>query len=177
MVKQFVLSFPIICLLAGIASCADEPKVVESKNKRVQVTLPSGWDSATLPNVSDRLIQARCPGKNAFVIVVAEPKQDLKHNSVKEYAETMQKLKAGKKTIEDRTVSEPKALKINGQDALQFEVRGTLKNVKLTYLETYIDLPAHWTCVTNWTTPSHWDEAQDDFRAIYESLRELPKSR
>jgi hypothetical protein len=176
MVKQFFVVFALACLWGCIASAADDAKVVQSKDKRIQITLPDGWESTSLPGITDRWIQAKSTDKTAFVIVLSEAKGDLKIKSVKEYMDVIMKAQRGKKILEDRTESEPKKLKINGADAIQLEVRGTSKNVNLAYLETFIEFQNRWCHVTTWTVPSNWDECQADFRAIYESLKEVPKS-
>ncbi|HEV2972205.1 MAG TPA: hypothetical protein VGY55_19685 [Pirellulales bacterium] len=170
------MAIPALLFLGCIASGADDSKVLQSKDKRVQIILPEGWETTVLAGVLERHIQAKSPDKGAFLVVISEPKGDLKFKSLREYADATMRMAREKKKIEDRTETGPKELKINGADAIQYEVSGTTKNVKVRFLDTYIETTTRWNQVNTWTTPSHWDETQDDFRAIYQSLTEQPKS-
>jgi hypothetical protein len=173
--KPFLWVSLAICLAGCTPPAANVPQIVQSKDKRVEATLPRGWETAALLGASDRFIQGKCSAKNAYVEVVHEPKQDFNHKSVREYAKVILGIQGKRSKLANRTVSPQKELKVSGADAVQFEVRGTLNNVNVVYLETFIETPSYWTHVSEWTTPSHWNDVQDDFRAIYESLAEVPK--
>jgi hypothetical protein len=170
LVTLVVLSLLLGCVKSDSAQKKTSTGPVQSKDKLVEVTLPDGWETATLPSAFAR-IQARCAEKNAFCIVISESKEDFNHKSIKEYADTILQIEEKQTKMADRTVSGPKAVKVNGADALQYEVRGTFKNLKLCYLKTFMETPTRWNQVMCWTTPSNWELAQDDFRKINESLK------
>jgi hypothetical protein len=166
-----------VCVVARAVVRDDQsPTTVSSPNHRVQITLPKGWKTAVLPGASEEFLQAKCPAKNACVMVIGEAKQDFKHQSLLQYARSILAQQKAKSKLIDRTYLEPKELKISGANAIQVQVRGSLKNVNLVYLDTFIETATGWNQVLCWTLPSCWDECQDDFRAILESLTELPNA-
>ena len=163
------LFIPIGLLLVGCSQQAGKP--LQSKDNRLEVTLPSGWESATLPNTIGE-IQAKCPAKTAFAIVISEAKADFKQMRLEEYADIVQKLEHKKDVLEGGSITGPTKTKLNGVDVVQYEMRGTVKNVKICYLMTFIESPTRWNQIMCWTMPSHWEDSQDDFRKIAESFHE-----
>jgi hypothetical protein len=147
---------------------------MKSEDGTVQIVLPKGWISAKLDGPGK--IQARCFGKNAFALVVSEAKADFaKVDSIDGYAKLVLDIEAKKTVMPDREVGPPRKLQVNGKDALQYEVRGSLNNIRLIFVKTYIESGSHWNQVSQWTTPSHIDEARPDFDAIVKSFRDLSK--
>ena len=172
-IRLLLLGIVAVCVLARAVGHIDGPKIVQSQDNRVEITLPRGWRTTTLPGASERYIQATCPVKNAFVEVISEAKQDLQHKSLLSYARSIATRQAANSKLSDRIVSKPREPWFNGTKAIQFEIRGTLKNVNFVYLDTFIETPTCWNQILCWTTPSYWEGARDgDFRAIIESLKE-----
>jgi hypothetical protein len=147
---------------------------VQSKDKRVQVVLPIDWEPATLPNAIGKL-QAKCTAKNAYLQIVSEAKEDFDHNSLQEYADTILKIEADKTKSNDRKVTGPQQLTINGHNVLRYESRQTLKNVKLVFVKTFVETPKRWNQIIVWTVPSEFDEVQDDIQKIVNSFEEVQK--
>jgi hypothetical protein len=175
--RLLLLGVVAVCVLARTVGSIDGPKTVQSKDNRVEITLPRGWRTTTLLGASERSIQATCPARNAFVEVISEAKQDLKHKSLLSYTRSIATKQSANSKLSERVVSEPREPWINGTKAIQCEIRGALKNVNLVYLDTFIETPTCWNQVLCWTTPSYWEDARDgDFRAIIESLKETTKS-
>ncbi len=162
-------------LLACFAGCADNVNILTSKDNRVLVALPNGWEATLIPDAPSRAIQARSPDKAALVIVISEAKEDHKFKSLKEYADATMKIAHENKDLKDQVEKQPKKLTINGSDAIQYELSATEDGLIVRYLRTFIETDTRWNHVDAFTTPSHWDESQDDFRALYESLKEPPR--
>jgi hypothetical protein len=135
--------------------------------------LPSGWQVTDLPEAVGTL-QAKSVRKGAFVSLISEPKEDLNFKTIDEYAETILTIEGKQRTIQARTISPAKRLNLNGRSAIQYEVRGILDNIKIVYLKTFVESESRWTQVMAWTSPSHWNEVQDDFRVLNQSFHELP---
>jgi len=144
-----------------------------SQDGRIQLHLPSGWSEAQLPGSIGK-IQAKATFKDAYCSVISESKQDLKHNSIQDYARSILAIEVGKAKLKDRTVSDAKDLKVGDYPAVQYEVRGTVNNINVVYVKTFIETPTRWNQVLCWSTPSKVDNARGDFQAIYESFKELP---
>ncbi len=170
--RQFLL----VGLLIFVEGCSSAPQSVQDEGKTVQVTLPSGWETAVLPGVPSSLIQAKRPAWNAFATVSAQAKKDLSHKSVREFADTIIGLEGQNPKLSNRKIYPLKALKVKGADAMQCEMHATVHGADIQYLFTFIETPNYWTQVMEWTSPADWQDVQNDFRAIYESLLEVTKS-
>jgi hypothetical protein len=164
-------------LLISLAGCSSSPQTVQDKQKAIQVTLPAGWETAALPGGTDSAIQAKRPARNAYVMVVAQPKKDLNNKTVREYADTIIALEAQNRELSNRKTFPLKPLKINGADAVQCEMNATVRGSNVRYLMTFIETSNYWAQVLEWTSPNDWFDEQDDFRAVYESLAEVAKAK
>lgn len=160
--------------LPSVAAAADGPPELRSKDGRVALKLPGGWEATELKNAKG-VFQAKSDAKDAFVLVISEPKENFAYKSVGQYAARILELERAKSGLTDRTVSNPTKLKVNGADAVQYEVRGTMANgTKVVFAKTFIESPTRWNQVMCWTVPSHLQECQDDFKVLRDTLKELP---
>ena len=169
--------FVVILLAFSAASCnkfGGGGSDAKSKDGRVQIHLPDGWNEAELPGSIGKIQAKAGPDKNAYVSVISEPKEDVHHHSIQEYAQSILKIEAGKSKLADRTVSDPKDMKVGDYSAVQYEVRGTMGNVSLVYVKTFVETPTRWNQVLCWTTPSHLNDVRGDFQSIWESFKEVP---
>jgi predicted small secreted protein len=146
----------------------------KSADGRIQLHLPSGWREAEIQGSIGKIQAKSGADKDAFVSVISEPKADLHHDSIQDYAHSILAIEAGKGKLANRTVSEPKNLKIGECPAVQYEVRGTVGHTNIVYVKTFVETATRWNQVLCWTTPSHLDDVRADFQAIDESFKELP---
>jgi hypothetical protein len=152
--------------------CAKLPRSQRSQDGTLEVMLPAGWAPAVLNGPGK--IQAASSRKNAYALVVSEAKVDFaKLDTLDAYASFVLDLEQKKTKMPDRTISAPEKIKVNGKDALRYEVHGTLNNVRFVFVKTFIESGTHWNQVSCWTTPSHLDESRPDFEAIVSSFRDL----
>src|SRR4051812_45492978 len=98
--------------LSLCVGCTRPAGPLRSKGELVEVNLPAGWEAATLPNNVSK-IQAKCAGKNAFVVVISEAKEDFNYASLREYADAVLRLEEKKSSSQDRVVAGPKNVKLN----------------------------------------------------------------
>ena len=159
----------ILCLLAVAATRGARR---ESKDGRVAITLPEGWeDAAELPNKVAQ-IKAKNIAISAFAVVLSEPRDDFVDMTLERYAQIV--LDEGKERLRDRHVSEPKKLTVNGYPALQYDITASTDTVKLVFVRTIIESPTRYNEVVTWTTPSHVAKAKPQMEAILKSFREVP---
>jgi len=161
---------------AAVAADSDETKTVQSKDKCIQVTLPKGWEATAIsepsPTVQARCIAAKLSEPDAGLIVISEPKST--YHSLKEMADVL--INSHKKaSFEDIVVTEPRTVKVNGQDALQFGFHGTRKKSRFVAISSCIESSTRWNCIQVFTTQSQLDKVQDQIDAITKSFKELPK--
>jgi len=67
-----------------------------------------------------------------------------------------------------------KEMQIGDYPAVRYEVSGTLGNLSVLYVKTFIETPTRWNQVLCWTTPSHLEDVRGDFQSIWNSFKELP---
>src|SRR5882724_8025379 len=145
-----------LAVQAFVAAVARGDGVLPDKSGHAQVTLPAGWAKSEGQKGSGALL-ANNEAVHGHAQVVSESKEDIAHANIAEYAEHVLKIEEGKTKLTDRQVSEPRKLEVNGMPAVQYEMRGTVQNVKLVYLKTFIETPNRWNQVMCWTLPSHWN--------------------
>src|SRR5204863_7261188 len=119
-----------------------EDRTVQSSDQKLQLTLPTGWETTTLPlrREVDKL-QAKCVGKNTYLSVVSEPKSDLRFQSLQEYADAIIKIEAGTSQLQNRGLTGPEKIVIKGKDALRYQVVGTRQSNILLCIKTFIETP------------------------------------
>ena len=153
------------------------PTSFTSPDGRIIITTPAGWEKGTFKSELGK-IRISNPAKHGYGIVIIENKADLKDGlTLSGYAKIILKL-ADKKTAatgttEDRTVSEPSTLTINGYPATRYEIRATVQNTKFVYSRTFVQTPDLFVQVLLWTVPSHFAEDQPDFDSIAGSLKQV----
>ena len=161
---------------AAVAADNDETKAVQSKDKCIQVTLPKGWKSTAitepLPDAQEHCIAATSPDGDRLIVMTV-PKLDF--NSLKEVAEIYIAASKEAPRFEDKVVTEPRTVKVNGQDALQFSFQGTVDKVRIAAISTFIESPTRWNHIRVYTDQSRVDKLRDQIDAINKSFKELPK--
>jgi hypothetical protein len=75
---------------------------LRSADGRLEVSLPTGWAATVLEGPGQ--IHATSTAKNAFAIVVSEPKEDFAFKRIDEYAARILRLEKEKAQLEDRVV-------------------------------------------------------------------------
>jgi len=153
------------------------PTTFTSPDGRVSITAPAGWAKGTFKsNLGKIRISNRA--QHGYGEVIIESKADLKDGlNLSGYAQIILKL-AAKTTsatgnTEDRTLSEPTSLTINGYPAMRYEIRATVQNTKFIYARTFVETPDFFVQVLMWTVPSHLTENQADFGSIVGSLKKI----
>jgi hypothetical protein len=162
-----------IGLMLATSSCRPAgSSQIQSPNGHVRITLPAGWEQADL-NPGNNKVSGKCTRNNGYVLVIAEARADFANmKAVDDYATASLNLEEKHAKLSGRALSGPKELKIHGFPALQYEVTGTMNNVNLAYVKTFVALPTQFTQVMCWTTPSHLEECRGDFDAITQSIEE-----
>lgn len=157
---------------AGAAQ-ADDGTVFVGKDKHTQISAPEGWQQIKSSSGVSQITIASAES-HGYAMLISEPKADFSYKSLQDYSTAIMKIEAKKSPLTDRSVTGPKAVKVNDADAVEYEVVGTLKSgVKVHYRKTFIETANQWNQVMCWATPSHYEENQKAFTAINESLKEV----
>jgi hypothetical protein len=146
------------------------PTAITADDGKSQVTVPGTWQK--LSNLNDEAdLQAGYPRQEQYLIVLTESKVDLVDIDLEAYAELiLQKLTHN---LQSPQISEPRNLTINGRPAIQYEVRGIVKNLNVVYWLTSVEGAKHFHQVLAWTLASKVEANQPVLREVIESFHEV----
>jgi hypothetical protein len=122
---------------------------IASQDGAMHIAAPLGWRSETDLNKIAQL-QTCDRAQQSCLVVIREARTD-PAITLERFARVASGLVL--KNLEGGIDSGPVALKIDGRDALQYELRGVIKQTHLVYLHTSLMSQAHYYQVIGWTSP------------------------
>lgn len=188
-VKSFSALVLSTCLLLGLTSCnrvgertkdvinaisiqnlSNGQTLLKNEESDVQLTLPAGWvDVQTLRPDAD--LYAAHEDRTMYVMVLADPKKaELDGFPLGNHA--LQYL-----SFFDRGLSQKQPDKatnvtsLNGLNAVQYEIQGSVDNQAVTYLHTTVEGENSYFQVVGWTTAQAYSEAKGELLTVIESFR------
>lgn len=161
----------LVCVVAGCKQLQSlaTPTVLKSPDGKFQLTVPGGWkENASLNDKAD--IKAANQLEEMYVIVLTEGKTDFTDEmTLDQFTDITRESMISNLTSPDSTPPQP--VTINGNAARQYQVQGSVKNVKLAYLITTVETPAHFHQVITWTLGSRKDKNQTTLQQVAGSFR------
>ncbi len=147
------------------------PQTIIGTDNRAQLTVPGNWQKRT--DLHDEAeIQAANLFKEQYVIVMSESKIDFSDDlTLKDFTDLI--IGSTKKTINDVVITEVKTVKVNGYDANQFEITGTVDKVKARWLYTLIEAPNNFHQIVTWSLQSKFEQNRETFMEVINSFKEL----
>jgi hypothetical protein len=146
------------------------PTTITSDDSISQVAVPGTWQKlSNLNDVAD--LQAGYPRQEQYLIVITESKADMVDTDLEAYTKIiLQKLT---KNVKSPQVSAPRNLTISGRSAIQYEVRGIVKNLNVVYWLTSVDGAQNFHQVLAWTLASKAEANQPILQGVIESFHEV----
>lgn len=148
---------------------SDKKQVFTSDNGKYEVTATGSWkedkdlnEEASL-QISNRL-------QERYLIVIDESKEDFSEDlTLQEYADFVKDsmLESG----EDMESANNKEITVNGQDAIYFEVSGTVEKIKAKYIVAIAQDKDTIYQVIGWTMSSKFDKSKEELLSVIESLK------
>lgn len=174
---------PLFLILAIVIACnfsesvkkgieqAAQPKVVKSKDGKTQLTVPSTWieDPTSNPAASLQVVNAL---SGMYAAIITEGRQDFSKTLTLDKVTELIREQQGKR-IEGAQFTEPVPTTINGHPAMQYEVRGTIQNVNLAYLNTVVETPDNYHQILTWTLQSKFDANKPTLAEVAQSFKEM----
>lgn len=151
-------------------TAAKESTTLKGSDGVSQITIPAGWsESKTLHE--EATIQASDILNEMYVLVFSENKDDFEGMTVDKYSELTRSpiLEA----IKSPQLSSPLKLTVNGYPALQYEIRGSVDNVKVVYLHVAVEGPDHFHQILTWTMPSLFEKNRSHMESVIASFKEI----
>jgi hypothetical protein len=169
---------PVILLFVAVLACKsiqspDNPTVLTSPDGKFQLTVPDGWSKTT--DLHDKAeIQAVNKSKSMYVIVLIESKEDLaKDMTLDDFTAITKKSLMSKYGSPE--ASTPESVLINGNDAKQYELKGTKDAASVDLIVSTVKTPSYFTQILAWTLPSKMSDNRDTLKKVTESFREVAK--
>ena len=147
------------------------PRVFKSKDGKFQLTVPADWAEApTLNNQAD--ISGANRSKELYAFVLTESKSDFpKDMTLERFTDITRNAVMSKMTLTESP--SPEQITVNGSDARRYRLVGSKDDLKVAYLITTVETPAHFHQIYTWTEPSRLNEngpvlnqVADSFRAV-----------
>jgi hypothetical protein len=144
--------------------------VLTSPDGTRQITLPKGWkETRKLHEKAD--LQGADPANETYAFVLSEKKESFRDMTLRRYSDVTREAFA--KTLANATMTGPKELTINGNAAIQYEIRGATQNLDIVYLHTIVETKRFYNQVMAWTLKSQWDKNERPLRDTVESFKEV----
>ncbi|WP_146187775.1 hypothetical protein [Limnohabitans sp. T6-5] len=142
------------------------PLSFSSKDQTFKITLDSGWMPLLVPNQSPQL-SLKNPTADTYLIINTNNISDISDWGA--YSENTKTRLTGNLT--NSTFSDFEKIKVNGFDALQGEIGGTLKNgLKVRYVLTTLKTNEKIIQILTWTTESRFNQVKRDLQNIPNNL-------
>lgn len=144
----------------------DIAKTFVSPDGDVQLDVPEGWEEdLTVSNPSADFILSSADMMK-YLMVIRDAKADLTDElTLNEYQELLEEMT--KTTgIEEYESTTPVSLEINGSDAVQYEVVGSIQGVKLHYLYTIVESDDYFHQIMLWSDQSMFPSQKELFEEI-----------
>ncbi len=143
---------------------------IVSPDGKIQITAPTTWKATTELNDKAEL-QASDTSNQMYLIVLTDDKSNYSSSMTleKHSAETLGTLT---KAMTSSTKIGPTRLTVNGNPALQYEVRGEIKGLNVVYLHTTVETSQNFHQIVSWTLQTTYDAKKDTLQEIIQSLKE-----
>jgi len=167
-----------LLLFVAILACKsfqspEKSAILKSPDGKFQLTVPDGWSKTTdLHNKAD--IQAANRSKEMYVIVLIENEDDLaKDMTLDEFTDITRKSLISKYGSPEASALE--SVSINGNDARQYELKGTKDTASVDLIVSTVKTPTNYTQILAWTLPSKMSDNKETLKKVTESFREVSK--
>lgn len=148
---------------------AQTTKVITSTDGHSQVNVPNSWKTTDELNAKATLQASDVPN-HLYLIVLTDEKGNYRKMDLETHSN--QTLSALTNAVTDMSKVGPTNLTINGNPALQYEVRGEINNVNIVYLHTTVETDEHFQQIIAWTVQSEYDKQKDTLQDIIQSFKE-----
>ena len=157
------------CFAASVLAADEKDQVFTSPDKKTQITVPGSWTSMELNKAAE--IQIGNEEDGCFLIVLNEAKEDLYGWNIEKHSRVT--LGSLLSRLAFPTITGPKPMKIDGNQAVQYEVKGATDNVNIIYLHTTIEGNVFFSQILGWSVPSQSEKYRPTISRAIASFREV----
>ena len=153
-----------------VATSKVEGQIITSDDGVSQVTVPDNWK--VLSDLNDEaIIEVGNTREENYLILLSDPKTDLDYDyTLEEHAElTRGFLEEG---VSVNYLSPPKNILINGNFALQYEIKGVISGLDIVYLHTTVETDDYFHQMIAWTLESNYSRNESILQSAINSFQE-----
>ncbi|MEM8530066.1 MAG: hypothetical protein AAGF95_04440 [Chloroflexota bacterium] len=149
----------------------DETKTIVSTDGQSQISVPDFWTEETDLN-DEAELQAASPLFEQYIIVLTESKTDFEGFDInlQSYAEIVRDNFLD--SLGEVSVTDEQSLTINGRDAIQYELRGTVDGLDVVYWMTCVEGNDNYYQILSWTLLEYVDISAPALQEVVESFQE-----
>ncbi len=145
-----------------------EYMVFSSEDGLTSINVPPGWEEIELND--DASIEIGDESQEIYCILISEAKVDFDNITLDEYFHLI--FDNFTLSLENMDYDEIDETTVNGYDAYQVELRGTIDKVKISYIYTCLESETHFHSIYLWSYQSKFDKYRETFYEIADSFRE-----
>jgi hypothetical protein len=178
--KQFTLT--IALLLFFLLGCnlieqgirkldeTSEPKIIKSRDRKVQVQVPASWREEKSLN-EDAMLQASNRLSEVYVVIIGESKKDFSGQmSLNDFTQLVQS--GIVEQLKNPEVTKFTPINVSSYQARQFEASGEIEKINVKYLYATVETPGSFYQVITWTLPSRYERNKPILEKVINSFKE-----
>ncbi len=148
---------------------SDGPAVLRNTSTNVSIIVPKGWMKMGKDLRRNHDIYATQPSKLLYATVLSEDNVGLKRFGLADNSlQYRQLIRDQLENFESETKTD--VTKIDGHQALQYEIRGTVDDQSVVYLHTTVEGADGYYQIVGWTTADRYRENKDVLENVVESF-------
>ena len=149
----------------------EETKTIVSTDQQSQIDVPIFWTEETDLN-DEAELQAASPLFEQYIIVLTESKADFEGFDInlQSYSEIVRDNFLD--SLGDVSVTDEQSLTINGKNAIQYELRGTVDGLDVVYWMTCVEGNSNYYQILSWTLLEYVDISAEELQTVVESFQE-----
>lgn len=143
---------------------------ITSSDGKSQITAPTTWKTTT--DLNDKAeLQASDTTNQMYLIVLTDSRANYSRMTLEDHSqETLGTLT---RSMTSSTKIGPTRLTVNGNPAIQYEVRGEIKGLNVVYLHTTVQTTDNFHQIVAWTLQTTYDSKKDTLQDIVQSFKEI----
>lgn len=176
-----VLGAVVVALFTGACgggtseSGDDLTKMLVTSEGSFEMRVPDSWDQTTSLN-DVAVLQAADRPREAYAVLIVDPKQPFEGTSLGLFADAQ--IVKFQEALTSPRVTGPELVIIDDDDALQYEIEGSVEEaggdmVEVNYLYTFIETPDNFLKIVTWSLSDNFDDNKKALADVSASVRQL----
>lgn len=162
--RSLLLALPLLLVACSQPAETDETPVATT-GEEFTMTLPEGWEQQQDESAE---FSAQNAPKDMYLTVLSEAQSDFELE-LEEYAETVVGILV--ENTQGEISAGPTPLKVDGRDALRYEVRGSSDGVNLVYVDTVVRGDRDFHQLATFTLASAYDQNKAEMEALADGFK------